>query len=78
MTPEERQELEDNLMAADLKLKQTQSFWETPRNLTIILAAFTAIVATLAGLAGYKAGQTASIPQQIIIQPGAIQLTVPK
>lgn len=60
-------------MRADLALKTKQAFWETPRNLAIIFGAFAAIVATLAGLAGYKFGQQSSAtPTQIIFQPGSI------
>ena len=60
-------------MRADLKLKEKQSFWETPRNLAVIFGALVAGVAAIAGLAGYKLGQ--STPQQpIIIQlaPGVV------
>jgi len=53
-------------MQADLKLKTRQAFWETPRNLFVAAAAFAAIVATLAGLAGYKLGSQP--PQTIILQ----------
>jgi hypothetical protein len=50
------------LMRMDLNLKTKQAFWETPRNIAILLAT----VATLAGLFGYKLGSTA--PQPIILQ----------
>ncbi len=60
-------------MRADLALKTRQSFWETPRNLVIMGAALSGIVATLAGLVGYKLGAT-SPAQPIIIQlaPGVV------
>ena len=62
-------------MRADLALKTRQSFWETPRNLVIMGAALTGIVATLAGLAGYKFAQTSQ--PQIVFQPGSIVVTAP-
>ncbi len=46
----------------DLNLKTKQAFWETPRNITILLAT----VATLAGLFGYKIGSNSSPP--VIVQ----------
>jgi len=62
-------------MTTDLKLKALQGFWETPRNLAIVVTAFAAIVATVAGLAGYRAGQNASAgTPQIIFMPGSIQV----
>jgi hypothetical protein len=63
---------EEAVMRADLALKQKQAFWETPRNLVVVLGAFAAIVATLAGLAGYKFAQQSGAPTQIIFQPGSI------
>ena len=45
----------------DLNLKTKQAFWETPRNITILLAT----VATFAGLFGYKIGST-SLPPVIV------------
>ena len=58
-------------MQADLKLKQKQAFWETPRNLVVIIGAIAAAVAAFAGLTGYKLGQN-SAPVQVIFQPGSI------
>jgi hypothetical protein len=75
LTDDERLEMQESLMAADLKLKQRQSFWETPRNLVLMFAAFAAIVATVAGLAGYKAGSAP--PPTIIFQPGSIVVQQP-
>ncbi len=62
-------------MRADLRLKERQSFWETPRNLVVTFAAFAVVVATIAGLAGYKAG-SAPAPT-IVFQPGSIVLQQP-
>jgi hypothetical protein len=50
-------------MRADLALKQKQAFWETPRNIAILLTA----VAAIAGFLGFKIGQNQP-PQTIIIQ----------
>lgn len=61
------------VMGADLKLKQKQAFWETPRNLVVIISAIAAATAAIAGLAGYKLGQgSPSVPVQVIFQPGSI------
>ena len=61
------------LKQADLGLKQKQAFWETPRNLVVIIGAIAAAVAAIAGLAGYKLGQNTQ-QQPIIIQlaPGVV------
>jgi hypothetical protein len=50
-------------MRADLDLKRKQGFWETPRNLSIVLGAWTAIMAAIFGVLGYKIG---SAPPQTI------------
>ena len=49
-------------------------FWETPRNLYLVLGAFLAAVAVTAGFVGYSIGQDLSLPHpvRIIVQPGAI------
>lgn len=54
-------ELKVALMKADLLLKTKQAFWESPRNLALILTA----VAAIAGLIGFKLG---SNPQPIVVQ----------
>ena len=59
------------VMQADLKLEQKQAFWETPRNIALLLAAVAAIVGAVAGFTGYRLGQS-SPPKQIIFQPGSI------
>ena len=61
-------------MRADLDLKTKQATWETPRNIAILAGTVAAIAGVLAGVAGYKIGQNAA-PSQIILQPGAIQIT---
>lgn len=53
------------VMQADLKLKQ--AFWETPRNIALLLG----VVVGVAGVLGFKLGQNTP-PMQIIFQPGSI------
>jgi hypothetical protein len=68
-------------MKPDLAPKKKQPFWETPRNLVIIIGAISAAVATVAGLAGYKIGSQPPPPApQVIFQPGSIvvQPTAPQ
>jgi hypothetical protein len=69
MTDDERQELKDEILMADLLLKKRQGFWETPRNLVIIIGTFVAATAAIAGVLGYKIGQTPTT-QQFILPPG--------
>jgi len=45
-------ELRKAVLKIDLLLKRRQSFWETPRNLALIIAA----VAAIAGVIGFKLG----------------------
>ena len=71
ISEDEERELRVAVMQADLKLKQKQAFWETPRNLAVIYGALVAGTAAIAGLAGYKLGQSSS-PVQVIFQPGSI------
>lgn len=57
---DEERQLRVTLMRADLDLKRKQSFWETPRNIALLLTA----VAGVAGFLGFKLG---SQPQQITV-----------
>jgi len=43
---------------SDLNLRRKQAFWETPRNIAILLAA----TAAIAGAVGFKIGQTPQPP----------------
>jgi hypothetical protein len=64
-------ELRMAVMKVDLLLKRRQSFWETPRNLALIITA----VAAIAGLIGFRLG---SQPQSITVQfqqPLQVELT---
>jgi hypothetical protein len=75
MTDDERRDLKDALLMADLRLKTRQSFWETPRNITLIMAAGIG----LAGVLGFKLGQREPLPtpaQSVILPPGTT-ITVP-
>lgn len=74
MTEAERQELKDAIMQADLALKTKQAFWETPRNIVLIVAA----VAGIAGVLGFKLGQKepAASTSQIMFPPGTV-ITIP-
>jgi hypothetical protein len=65
VTDDEEKQLTQELLMADLNLRRKQTFWETPRNLAIVLGAMAAIFAAVFGALGYKIGQTP--PQQIII-----------
>lgn len=58
------------LMQMDLTLKTKQAFWETPRNIAILVAT----VATLAGLFGYKIGSSASPPIVVQMLPAPAQV----
>jgi hypothetical protein len=63
-------EVRTAVLKVDLLLKSKQSFWETPRNLALILTA----VAAIAGLVGFK---LANQPQHIVVQfeqPLAVKL----
>ena len=66
-------ELRIAVMKVDLLLKRRQSFWETPRNLALIITA----VAAIAGLIGFKLG---SQPQTFTVnfgQPLSVHLDQP-
>ncbi len=58
-------------MRADLALKTRQAFWETPRNLVIIIGTLVGLATAAAGFVGFKLGQSRP-PTQIIFQPGSI------
>jgi hypothetical protein len=59
------------LLKMDLELRRKQVFWETPRNLAIVLGAMAAIFAAVFGVLGYKIGQTPAPPPVIINLPAA-------
>jgi hypothetical protein len=57
------------LLKMDIELRRKQTFWETPRNLAIVLGAMAAIFAAVFGALGYKIGQTPSPPPVVINLP---------
>ncbi len=65
MEEDAEQRLKLDLMQMDLNLKTKQAFWETPRNIAILVAT----VAAIAGTLGFKIGQTPPpAPTPIVIQ----------
>lgn len=72
MTEDEERELRIAIMQADHLLKTRQAFWETPRNIVLIVAA----VAGIAGVLGFKLGQREPVAQIIQLPPGST-ITVP-
>jgi hypothetical protein len=65
LTEDEEKRLNQELLMVDLNLRRKQDFWETPRNIAILLGATAALTGAAAGFVGFKIGQTP--PQQIII-----------
>ncbi len=58
------------VMEADLKLKQKQAFWETPWNIALLLG----VAVGIAGVLGFKLGQSTPPQQPVVIQlaPGVM------
>ncbi len=56
------------LLQVDILLKRKPAFWETPRNIAILLAT----VAAVSGTLGFRFGQQQS--PQIIFAPGSVQV----
>jgi hypothetical protein len=66
---ETKEQLERELLKMDIELRRKQLFWETPRNLAIVVGAAVALSAALAGWLGYQTGRNPpSPPAPIIIQ----------
>ena len=65
----EQRQLE--LIRMDIELRRKQAFWETPRNIVILLGVVGTLMAAVAGLAGYKAGSQSNPPPIIIQVPAA-------
>jgi hypothetical protein len=65
---QEEQDWKISVMQTDLRLKDKQAFWETPRNIALLVTA----VAAIAGVLGFKIGQNNPPVTQIIFQPGSI------
>jgi membrane protein YqaA with SNARE-associated domain len=66
VTDDERQDLKDQLLMADLALKKKQAFWETPKGFAAIIAALAVTIGTIGGVVGYQIGRTP--PQAIVVQ----------
>jgi hypothetical protein len=62
LTDDEEKQLRQELLMVDLDLRRKQGFWETPRNIAILLGATAAIVGAAAGFVGFKIGQTPAPP----------------
>jgi hypothetical protein len=65
MTDDEERQLRQELLVSDLNLRRKQDFWETPRNIALLLAA----TAAIAGAVGFKIGQTPGPPPIVINLP---------
>lgn len=64
-----KDQLERDLLEMDIELRRKQLFWETPRNLAIVVGAAVALSAALAGWLGYQTGRNPPQPlPPIIIQ----------
>jgi hypothetical protein len=63
VTADEENQLRQELLKMDIELRRKQAFWETPRNIAILLG----VAVALAGAVGFKIGQT-SPPNPIVIQ----------
>jgi len=69
-------ELRVALMKADLFLKTRQGWWETPRNLAIIVGVVAALFGTVTGILGYKLGTQPPTPINVHIdQPLVVKVT---
>ena len=64
MTDDEEQQLRQDLLEADVELRRKQAFWETPRNVAILVGATAAIAAAI----GFWLGQQ-SAPLPPIVRP---------
>jgi hypothetical protein len=62
MTDDEEKQFRQELLMADLDLRRKQGFWETPRNIVILLG----VAVAIAGALGYKIGREPSPPPVVI------------
>jgi hypothetical protein len=71
MTTEEitENELKLALMKADLYLKTKQGWWETPRNMAIIIGVVAALFGAVTGILGYKLGSQPPMTVIVHLQP---------
>lgn len=68
MTDDEEKQLRQELLAVDLNLRRKQEFWETPRNLAILVGVTAAIAAAI----GFWLGRQSSAPLAPTIRPAAL------
>jgi hypothetical protein len=71
VTDDEERELKQELLMSDVRLRRKQEFWETPRNIAILLGAVAGLTAAGAGFLGFKLGQIPPPPPIIINIPAA-------
>jgi hypothetical protein len=65
MTDDEEKQIKRELLALDLSLRRKQDFWETPRNLAILVGVTAAIAAAI----GFWLGRQSSTPPAPAISP---------
>jgi hypothetical protein len=69
MTEDEEKRLRLELLAVDLSLKRKQEFWETPRNIAILVILTAAIAATIAAGIGFWLGRESAAPSGPVARP---------
>ena len=67
MTNDEERQLRQELLAVELSLKRKQEFWETPRNIAILVG----LTALIAGAIGFWLGRESTGPPAPIARPVA-------
>ena len=65
MADDEEKQLRLELLAADLKLRRKQEFWETPRNIAILVGVSAAIAAAI----GFWLGRESAAPPAPLTSP---------
>ena len=65
MTDNEEKQLRRELLAVELSLKRKQEFWETPRNIAILVG----VTALIAGAIGFWLGRESAAPLAPITHP---------
>jgi hypothetical protein len=67
MTDDEEKALRQALLGLDVHLRRAQAFWETPRNIALLVGAAATFAGVAGGFIGFKIGQTPP-PPPIVIQ----------